>query len=68
MTVFFDEMRFISTDATVEQAREVWALYKKTRSDRRCCFLMYLRGNGFEARQCRSPLQPQLPDVYYGEN
>jgi len=68
MTVFFDERRFISTDATEEQARKFWALYKKTGYDSCCCFARYLRSNGFEARQCRSPLQPFLPDVYFSGN
>jgi len=68
MTVFFDEKRFISTDATGEQARKLWIRYKKTGSDACCCFLRYLRGNGFEARQCASPLQLFLPDVNFCGN
>ena len=68
MTVFFDEKRFVCTDATDEQARKLWTLYKKTGSDDCCCFSKYLRGNGFEARQCVSPLQPFLPEVYFSGN
>ena len=47
---------------------EANALYKKTGSDDCCCFSKYLRSNGFEARQCVSPLLPFLPDVYFSGN
>jgi hypothetical protein len=56
MTLFLDENSPISTDETVEQTRESWRLYKKTGTDTRLHFSKCLRGNGFEARECRSTL------------